>query len=942
MNITSLKLFRLSLILVSIFGLYSLSAQGILRGKIIDAETGEELIGATMMLQGTSIGGVTDLDGNYSINDIAPGVYTAVCKYISYEIQEFPDVEIKDGDVTLVNVKLSTASVGLEEVVIAAKAENRTEAALLTVQKKSANVLDGISSQAMSRAGASDAAGALIRVTGVNVEGGKYVYVRGLSDRYSKTTLNGVDIPGLDPERNTVQMDLFPANLIDNLVVYKTFTPDLQADFTGGLINIVTKDFPDRFTLSVGLRLGYNTNASFNSNFLTYKGSPTDFIGFDNGTRNMPSSARRGVPNYTGSRMTNAILTSTTEDFNKIMAPERNPSLMNTSISFSVGDQLNVGKKGNQLGYIVGLSYRNRNFYYEDGIKGLYQLNGVDDKIMNLEHNYNDSQGRKEALWGVVGNVTYKFSQNNKIGFNLIVNHSGVSTARELFGEKPSDDESLIVQTRVLQWVQRQLNSGQLKGEHYFEKASKMKLEWTGAFTYSTQDDPDMRFFTNSYYPNLETPYNYTIEPSIYQVPARFYREMDEFNYFGRADITIDLGSKAKAPKLKFGGLASYKDRDFKEDRVNYNWQFSPTLIYNGDVPEFLADENIGTNYFGYASSRTMGIYVQKPEKDNLRNSYRADQTIGAAYVMIDALVWQKLRVIAGARYEYTQINSASYDETVTPGFLETNDILPALALTWMITDNMNLRANYGRTLARPSFRELAPYASENFAGGETWIGNDSLNRTIIDNFDIRWENYFRSGEILSLGLFYKNFTDPIEVVDNPKAQNPELTWQNVDKATVYGAEIDFRKRLDFWHPIRDFMFGLNFTYIYSEVSKDPLEYPIGDDTRPMFGQSPYIVNAYLVYDNRELGLNVNLTYNVSGPKMVINVKSITPDIYAQPVHLLNLTASQRVAEKWLIQLRLKNILNATYTESYQDFGNIYRQFQPGSVFELGFKYQIN
>ena len=337
---------KISLLVVGFLVLMqTLNAQGILRGKIIDGETGEELIGATIMLKGTTTGSVTDLDGNYSIMDIQPGIYTAVCQYISYDSQEFENVAINDGEVTIINVKLMTASVGLQEVVISAKAENRTEAAILTVQKKSANVIDGISAQAMSRAGDSEAAGALRRVTGVNVEGGKYVYVRGLSDRYSKTTLNKVDIPGIDPERNTVQMDLFPTNLIDNIIVYKSFTPDLPADFTGGLVNIVTKDFPEQYNLSVGVRLGYNTNASFNKNFLSYQGSPTDFLGYDNGTRSLPSEAQGQIPNYSGNSETNQSLTTTTESFNKIMSTEYLPSFMNASVNFSIGNQANVGKK---------------------------------------------------------------------------------------------------------------------------------------------------------------------------------------------------------------------------------------------------------------------------------------------------------------------------------------------------------------------------------------------------------------------------------------------------------------------------------------------------------------------------------------------------------------------------------------------------------------------
>ena len=921
-------------------------AQGLLRGKVIDAETGEYLIGATVMLKRTTTGAATDLDGNYNIPNIAAGKYTVLCQYISYEPLVFENVEIEDGKVTLLNAQLSTVSVGLEEVQIKAKMQQRTEAALLTIQKKSANVIDGISAQAMSRSGDSEASGALKRVTGVNVEGGKYVYIRGLSDRYSKTTLNRADIPGLDPNRNTVQMDLFPTNLIDNIIVYKTFSPNLPGDFTGGLINIVTKDFPEQLTVQAGLRLGYNTSASFNHRFLAYQGSPTDILGYDNGFRNIPIAAQGDIPSYPSGKKE---LTDITTSFNKIMAPEFQPSAMNATLSFSVGNQVGVGKKNNQLGFLFGLSYKYKELNYDNGTKGLYTLGGAQDENLTMQHLYNDNQSSRNVLWGIIGNLTYKFARNHKISFNVMKDQSGVSLARFMYGPKPSDEKTLIIQTRKLQWMQRSLLTGQLRGEDYFENLAKMKMEWQFAVSSSSQDEPDMRFFTNSYYPDLKSPFNYAVESSIYNVPARYYRNMDQMNYFGKLDFTIEPGNKTHAPKLKFGGLYSYQKRNFEENRYDYNFQFSPS-VYNGNVPDFVADDNIGVNYPLYPRAGIMGLYVQESNLDNLRNSYRADQTVGAAYLMTDALVFKKLRIIAGLRYEYTLINSASYDSTLPTGYLKNNDFLPALALTWRLNNKMNLRFNYSRTLARPSFRELAPYASEDFAGGETWIGNDMLKRTLIDNIDLRWENYFRPGEILSLSAFYKLFHQPIEVVNNPKAQNPELTWENVDQATVYGFELDFRKKLDFWNFTKNVSAGINFTYIYSEVTIDSLELsairatdPSAKDTRPMFGQSPYIINAFLGYQNPDIGLEINLAYNVSGPKIVINVKGGTPDIYAQPVNSLNLTAIKRIAKKWSLNLRIKNMLNAPYKETYTYKGNeyIYRRFKLGVLFELGFKFKI-
>ena len=384
----------LIIVLVSFIPLVSFSQTGTLRGKIIDGSTGEELIGATVMIVGTTTGSASDLDGNYNIFDIKSGTYQFQCQFISYTPQTVSDVVIKSGEVTVINFTLQSVSMGLKEVEISAKASQRTEAALLTLQKKSANVVDGISAQQMKRSGDSDAAGALKRVSGINVEEGKYVFVRGLSDRYSKATLNGSEIPGLDPNRNTVQMDIFPTNLIENMVVYKSYTPNLPADFTGGLIDIVTLDFPESFTVSFSYKAGYNTQSSLNDNFLSYEGSSTDFLGYDDGFRDIPAATSGDIPIYPNDKQG---LTDITTSFNKIMSPSAMSSFLNNSLSFSIGNQHKVGK--NSLGYIVGLSYKYDEFYYDDGFYGEYKLVGADATTLTTQKAYNATLGQKEALW---------------------------------------------------------------------------------------------------------------------------------------------------------------------------------------------------------------------------------------------------------------------------------------------------------------------------------------------------------------------------------------------------------------------------------------------------------------------------------------------------------------------------------------------------------------
>ncbi len=949
MNININGKLLITALFVLLLNSVSLAQSGTLRGKVMDGDLGEELIGATVMIPGTSIGSATDLDGNYTVANLEPGTYTFVCQFISYDPQTITDVVIKPNEVTILNFTLSTVSMGLEEVVVSAKAVQRSETAMLTIQKKSANVVDGLSSQQMKRSGDSDAAGALKRVSGINVEGGKYVFVRGLSDRYSKTTLNSASIPGLDPNRNTVQMDIFPTNLIENMVVYKSYTPNLPADFTGGLIDIVTLDFPETFTVSFGVSAGYNSQSSFNNNFLSYDGSATDFLGFDNGKRDIPSAAAGEIPEY--SRNTHQILTDITETFSKDMAPKTMPSFMNSSYSFSVGNQYTMGK--NALGFVFGLSYKYDEKYLDDGIFGSYTLGGAEDSTLNMQKKYNVTQGEKEALWGALANVSYKIGMNHKLSANVFMNQSGHSLARYTIGPKPSDDENLIIEERRLVWVQRGFTSGQLRGEHYFENLSRLKIKWIGSYTTSKQDEPDMRFFTNSYYPENEGKYRYGIEPSIYKVPARYYRHLDENNINFNVDFTLDLGEKEQAPKLMFGGAFLYKDRDFNERRVDYKFQFSQ-YTYNGNVDAYLADDNIGVNYAEYNpnTGSNFGLYMQGNPGDDMKNSYTADQSVQAAYAMIDTKLFEKLRLVTGVRYEHTLINSASKDTSLPTGYLNNHDILPALNLTYFINDKMNLRLNMSRTLARPNFRELAPYASEDYVDGRVYVGNDSLKRTLIDNIDLKYEFFISPTELASVGVFAKRFINPIEVVDNPKAQNPELTWENMDQAMVYGFEFDFRKQLNFVDLLRHFKVGINFTYVYSEVSIDSLELasiratdPEAKDTRQMQGQSPYIINASLGYQNRDIGLDINAVYNIAGPKLIINVKGGTPDIYQQPFNSLNLVASKTLSKskRWVLSFKATNLLNPIDKETYTYKGVEYisRSYKRGRIFEIGVKYTL-
>ena len=329
------------------------------------------------------------MDGNYLIKDLEPGTYTLECTYIGFEAKEIPNVLVEAGKTTAIDIQIGESAIQLEVAVVTGKKVTNTSAALLTIQRKAPVVLDGISSQQIRNSGDRDVAAAVKRVPGVTVEGGKYVYVRGLGDRYSKTTLNGATIPGLDPNKNTVQMDLFPTPLIDNVLVFKTFAPNLPGDFSGGFIDIATKDFPTEATLNAGFSAQYNTLATFNNNFMDYNGGNTEWLGMDDGTRDIPQLVQNNeVPiDQRGSNIDADqanLLTDITASFKNNLQFTNAAPAPNYSFGISGGNQIQLF--GKPLGINAAVSYFTENEYYENGTSGIYELTGQWDDVGKINH----------------------------------------------------------------------------------------------------------------------------------------------------------------------------------------------------------------------------------------------------------------------------------------------------------------------------------------------------------------------------------------------------------------------------------------------------------------------------------------------------------------------------------------------------------------------------
>lgn len=957
-----MKLFT-SLLLILTFALSTKAQTGKITGKVIDAKTSETIMAANILVSDLGVGTISDLDGNY-ILELKEGTYTLKISYIGYQTFALNNIKVKPNEVQTLDIQLNEEGLGMDkEVLVEAEEIRNTDNALVTIQKKSAHIVDGVSANQLARTGDKTAAAALQRVSGVTVQNGKYIYVRGLSDRYSKTTFNGSEVPALDPNRNSIQLDLVSANLIDNILVYKTFSPELYGDFSGGYVDIETKGLPDEFMLNVSLSSSYNSVSTMNPNSLQQQKHGLDWLAMGANLRQIPAEIsqynQNSFPQYQAGTQVDAAqannLASATRAFdnNKVWDLDRKAAMPNYGFSVSIGNQNKLFKR--QFGWIAALNYSRQFDSYQGGKYNIYELSGNYNTSTDLvsQLTLNDDYSSENILWGAIVGATYKLNNSSKISFNLIHNQSGTTNTRYLGGTKQRDEPNDVFETRTWAYIQRGLTTAQLSGKHEIAKLHNLQIKWQSAYSVSSQDEPDLRYFTNRYNPDAEV---YFIKPSSDRVPSRFYRSMSQVNTSSKIDFALPLQLGENNPaKIKAGAYYGTSQREFAENRYTFA---ANGINYNGNINDYFASENLISttpDESGNNVRNTNGIYANNDLDP--ANTYDAAQQVLAFYAMIDLSIGDKIRIITGARAEKTAVQLKTLSDLALQRYPQLNgednlldnlDILPSLNIHYDFAPDWKLRGGYSRTLARPTFRELAPFASFDVEGGFLLAGNPNLQRTLVDNADLRLEFYPNKADIISISSFYKHFKSPIERTYNPEQPNGEFTFRNVPTAFLAGIELETRKTFGFIDKplIRDLSLIANVSYIYSQTNIDATELnqirasrPDAPSTREMFGQAPFSINALLNYNNSALGFEANIVYNVVGSRLSYVTIGATPNIYELPRHMLSLNVRKTFAKKYSVRFAVSNLLQAQYREVIKFKTNTYDiQRNPlGITFSLSF-----
>lgn len=864
-------------------------ARGEIRGRVVSGESGEPIIGATVMIMGTSTGTATDLNGVFTIRNVRSGRHAIVVSSIGFASQQIDDVDV-DGGVTVVDVVLEEVLFETEGAVVTGRTNKGTEAGLLASRRRAPTVTDGISRSQIQRSPDATGGDAIARVTGMSVVGGRFISVRGTNERYNTTQVNGVEMPSTDPDKKSFSFDMFPANLLENMIVSKTFTPDMPGNFTGGFVQLNTVDFPDARTIRLTVSGSFDPKTTFNPINVGAR-STTDWLGFDDGLRALPE----GIPSSDIYR--DSLSSDEQYDFARRFSNTWAPVVLdappNASFLISYGDRYRI--LANDLGIIAALSYRNS-----------YQRQDIV-RREEAVFDYHGFENTYEVLWGGMLNLSYKLSDLNTISLRNLYNRTAEDSYTELEGEDIHNSQ--LRKLNGSSFLERSFYSGQLSGEHVVPALNSIRFEWKASGSIGERDEPDFRRATFVRNDSAE-PYLLTLfDAASWKSVGRTFNHLDEEVFGFNGDVTLPIGKVT----LKAGGAVENKTRTFFQRAFSYGskssqWKLTTAAIDTVFLPEHIAPDQ---------------IFVVEQTVPSMR--YDAHSNLNAAYLMGDIpldLLVDDLRLILGARIEemgLTMNSASNADNSAVGADYGQTDLLPSISLIYAATPKLNIRTAFSRTITRPEFREYAPFSFYDFETGQDIYGNPGLRRALSTNYDLRVEFFPGPGEVAAISLFHKDIDDAIEqvAIAGLAIINPQVTWNNADQATNTGIELELRKSLGFIGDLlAPFSLSANYTWLESKsiVVGDSLR---ASKTGRLQGQSPYMINAGLYYDNLDLGTSISILYNRFGAR-ILEVTSASPndaathsrpDFVEQPQDLLDFSITQRLFSRLDMKATLKNIL---------------------------------
>lgn len=900
---------------------------GRITGRVIDESTGSPLALAQVYLPGTGIGALTDLDGRYDLRNVPAGGHELVVELLGFARKTVTGVQVARGEVTQVDVALPPEAIALEELTVTVAAERGNTVRLLSERKRAPMVVDAIGSDQIERSPDGDAASALKRVPGLTVVNDRYVYVRGLGERYGNATLNGAPLPSAEPDRKTVPLDIIPSRLLESVATAKTYLPNQPGDYAGGLVEIRTRRFPSYGMFKFSSTVGLNTESSLQSG-LGYRGGDLDFFGFDDGTRNLPA----GVPGerLLASNTTAEELERLGEGFAGPWGPTGRRHPPDQAYALAFGNEVMIGDR--PLGFFGSVTHANR-YHRRDGLieRVFASAGGADPEL-----DYRGRGSTRSVGLGALFNASLGLGPTNRISVTSVYNRSVDDEARILQGFN-LDSNTDQRNTRI-RYVAQTLWNTQLSGEHRLGFFLGSKLGWRASYSRATRYEPNTR---EVLYREADGVFLFD---TFVQSGSIFHQDLEEDGLAAGLDLEIPFQFRSLPAALTVGGSIDRRDRDALTRR--FRFLPVPGALIGDSVRalppnELFSPENIAPDSFQIHEATFPG------------DNYEAEQSVRAAFAMIDVEIVPRLRLVAGARVE-------SAEQTVTPtgrfvtsepprgAKLDDTDVLPGMNLTYRLGPDMNLRLGLSRTLARPQLRELAPFGFADYAGSHLVIGNPTLERSRIQNYDLRWEWFPDAGSVLAVSAFYKRFDDPIESLVVPSTELIK-SWVNAEGATNFGAELEIRSSLGtLARGLEGLQLNANLTLVESQVDVGgtatvftggvPLTLTLQDRDRPLQGQSPYVVNLGMTYTIPSFGARTTVLYNRFGRRIDSVGQLALPDIYEEARDQFDVVLEKELTRHFDLKFTASRLLGTEYVFTQGD--DVLRRFDVGRSFSLSFAWQ--